>query len=74
MKSTEKRQAKDVDGNEIKNLGFAFNDTLLKSVTIPEGYKFIGQDAFVYNKNLSKINFAKTIEKNKRLCFCTYFS
>lgn len=57
------KTSKDVDGNEIKNLGFAFNDTLLKSVTIPEGYKFIGQDAFVYNKNLSKINFAKTIEK-----------
>lgn len=54
---------KDVDGYEIKNLGLAFNDTLLKSVTIPNGYTFIGQDAFVYNKNLSNVNFAQTIEK-----------
>lgn len=55
--------SKDVDGYEIKNIGFSFNDTLLKSVTIPDGYEFIGQDAFVYNKNLSTVNFANTITR-----------
>ena len=57
------KSSKDVDGYEIKNLGYSFNDTLLKSVVIPEGYKFIGQDAFVYNKNLSSLKIASTVER-----------
>lgn len=53
---------KDVDGNVIKKLGEEFNLSYIKSVTIPEGYTYVGSDAFSWNMNLSKINLADSIE------------
>lgn len=53
---------KDVDGNVIKNLGEEFNESYIKSVTIPEGYIYIGSDAFSWNTNFSKVNLADSIE------------
>lgn len=53
---------KDVDGNIIKNIGEEFNSSFIKSITIPEGYTYIGSDAFSWNKNLSKVKIADTIE------------
>lgn len=63
------KSSKDVDGFEIKNLGVGFNDTLLKSVTIPDGYKLICQDAFDFNKCLSAISLPKTITRISEYSF-----
>lgn len=52
----------DVDGNKIEKLGEEFNETDIKSVTIPEGYKYIGSDAFAFNKKLSSVKLADSIE------------
>lgn len=53
---------KDVDGNVIKNIGEEFNASFIKSVTIPEGYTYIGSDAFSWNKNLKTVNIGNTVE------------
>ncbi|HER0777077.1 TPA: leucine-rich repeat protein [Streptococcus pyogenes] len=52
----------DVDGKEIINEGEVFNSYLLKKVTIPTGYKHIGQDAFVDNKNIAEVNLPESLE------------
>ncbi len=54
---------KDVDGNEIRNIGESFNNTLIKSVTIPDGYEYIGQDAFDFNESLNELKLASTITR-----------
>lgn len=51
-----------MDGKEIINEGEVFNSYLLKKVTIPTGYKHIGQDAFVDNKNIAEVNLPESLE------------
>ena len=53
----------DVDGNEIKKLGEDFHQLDIESVEIPEGYTYIGQDAFEENSNIKSVNLPKTITK-----------
>ncbi len=53
----------DVDGNEIKKLGEDFKQLDIESVEIPEGYTYIGQDAFEENSNIKSVNLPKTITK-----------
>ena len=53
----------DVDGNEIKKLGEDFHQLDIESVEIPEGYTYIGQDAFEENSNIKNVNLPKTITK-----------
>ncbi len=53
----------DVDGNEIKKLGEDFGQLDIESVEIPEGYTYIGQDAFEENSNIKSVNLPKTITK-----------
>lgn len=52
---------KDVDGNEIRPIGADFDANLLTSVTIPEGYTTIGQDAFDFNGSLAQVTLGSTI-------------
>lgn len=52
----------DVDGNEIKKLGEEFNLFDIKSVTIPDGYRYIGSDAFAFNKKMARITLPDSIE------------
>ena len=51
----------DVDGNKIEDIGEEFAKTDITSLTIPDGYTYVGQDAFIYNVKLSSIKFADTI-------------
>ena len=53
----------DVDENEIKKLGEDFHQLDIESVEIPEGYTYIGQDAFEENSNIKSVNLPKTITK-----------
>ncbi|MSB17295.1 leucine-rich repeat protein [Finegoldia magna] len=53
----------DVDGNEIKKLGEDFKQLDIESVEIPEGYTYIGQDAFEENSNIKSVNLPRTINK-----------
>ena len=53
----------DVDGNEIKKLGEDFHQLDIESVEIPEGYTYIGQDAFEENSNIKSVNLPNTITK-----------
>ncbi|EGJ27972.1 leucine-rich repeat adhesin HupY/LrrG [Streptococcus porcinus] len=52
----------DVSKREIINEGEIFNAYLITKVTIPNGYKHIGSDAFVDNKNISEINLPNSLE------------
>ena len=53
----------DVDGNEIKKLGEDFQQLDIESVEIPEGYTYIGQDAFEENSNIKSVNLPNSITK-----------
>ena len=53
----------DVDGNEIKKLGEDFKQQDIESVVIPEGYTYIGQDAFEENSNIKSVNLPNSITK-----------
>ena len=53
----------DVDGNEIKKLGEDFQQLDIESVEIPEGYTYIGQDAFEGNSNIKSVNLPNSITK-----------
>ena len=53
----------DVDGNEIKKLGEDFKQLDIESVEIPEGYTYIGQDAFRGNSNIKSVKLPNTITK-----------
>ncbi|WP_294684523.1 leucine-rich repeat protein [uncultured Finegoldia sp.] len=53
----------DVDGNEIKKLGEDFKQLDIESVEIPEGYTYIGQDAFEENSNIKSVNLPNSIIK-----------
>ena len=53
----------DVDGNEIKNLGEDFKQQDIESVVIPEGYTYIGQDAFEENSNIKSVSLPNSITK-----------
>ena len=46
----------DVDGNKIVDKGANFSSGRIKSLVIPKGYTKIGQDAFAFNKLLSKLS------------------
>lgn len=59
----------DVDGNEIRDIGEDFNAGLLHSVTIPEGYTYIGSDAFSENTNLKEVTFPDSVEKISEYAF-----
>lgn len=60
---------KDVDGNEIKDIGEEFNYAKIKSVRIPDGYVYIGQDAFSFNKNMTEVFLGKTIKNISEYSF-----
>ena len=53
----------DVDGNEIKKLGEDFKQQDIESVVIPEGYTYIGQDAFEENSNIKSVSLPNSITK-----------
>ncbi|EFR43576.1 leucine-rich repeat adhesin HupY/LrrG [Streptococcus pseudoporcinus] len=52
----------DVSQKEIINEGEVFNAYRITKVTIPNGYKHIGSDAFVDNKNISEIILPESLE------------
>ncbi|MGT2932569.1 leucine-rich repeat adhesin HupY/LrrG [Streptococcus catagoni] len=52
----------DVDKREIINQGEEFNAYAIKSLIIPEGYLYIGSDAFTENKNLSEIRLPQSLK------------
>ena len=54
-------EKEDVDGNKIVDKGEEFGKTDITSLIIPEGYTYVGQDAFIYNVKLSSAKFADTI-------------
>ena len=51
----------DVDGHEIQALGEEFNAAQLLSVSIPEGYREIGSDAFSDNSRLSSVSLPESL-------------
>ena len=57
----EHADANDIDGNKIVDKGEEFGKTDITSLIIPEGYTYVGQDAFIYNVKLSSVKFADTI-------------
>ncbi|HEN6550691.1 TPA: leucine-rich repeat domain-containing protein [Streptococcus agalactiae] len=52
----------DIDQKEIIDEGEIFNAYQLTKLTIPNGYKSIGQDAFVDNKNIAEVNLPESLE------------
>lgn len=59
----------DVDGNQIHAVGVDFSDNLIREVIIPEGYVYLGSDAFAFNKLLHSVQLASTIERMSDYCF-----
>lgn len=51
----------DVDGEKIRVVGEELDQTDIKSVVIPEGYVQISQDAFSFNKSLTRVELASSI-------------
>ena len=53
----------DVDKNEIKKLGEDFKQLDIESVEIPEGYTYIGQDAFRDSRNIKSVKLPNSLTK-----------
>lgn len=66
---SEHGEENDVDGNKILKLGEEFEKTAITSLIIPEGYTYIGQDAFIYNVKLKEVKFADSITEISEYAF-----
>ncbi|MDO5732232.1 MAG: leucine-rich repeat protein [Eubacteriales bacterium] len=51
----------DIDGFPIYSVGESFPNNLIRSLTVPEGYSYIGQDAFEGNSFLTELTLANSI-------------